>query len=186
MNAYVAQVSWDFQNFVPHPGGWEFRHVGDSCLNSRLEARRIGNLEVERVALLEKGRLQGFASRRIGCIGGGSAVYNSVVANSRYLAFSTAEPGFVFFDLQEGNFVPWALTTERVSGGANLYADQAGALYVDDGFAPNSNRTLHRVVLGGQDLAAPLNKPAICQARAIAEKITPSSAARLAPGFECN
>lgn len=186
VNAYVTWGGSAFQSFIPHPGGWEFRHVGGSCLSSRLEARRISSQEVASVALLEKGRLQGFASRRMGCIGGGSAVYYSLVANSRYLAFETAEPGFVFFDLQKGSFVPWALTTERSAGGMNLYVDQSGVLYVDDGFAPSVGRTLHRVVLGGQDLAAPLSKGAICQARASAKRIDPDSGTRPAPGFDCN
>lgn len=186
VNAYVTWGVPHLQHFVPHPGGWEFRHVVGSCLSSRLEARRIEGQQVEASALLQKGRLQSFASRRLGCIGGSSTVYYSLVANSRYLAFKTAEPGFVFFDLKEGRFVPWALTTERAAGGMNLYADQSGALYVDDGFVPSAGRTLHKVVLGEQDLAAPLSKGAICHARAIAKRIDPGSGARPALGFDCN
>lgn len=185
VNAYVTGGVEPLRNFVQHPGGWEFRHVGGSCLTSRLEARLIASPEVVRTALLERNRLQGFVNRRLSCIGGSSTVYYGLVANSRYLAFETAEPGFVFFDLQVGRFVPWVLTTERSAGGMNLYADQSGSLYVDDGFAPSSGRTLHRVVLGGRDLAAPLSKDAICQARAIAKRIDPDGETRPAHGFEC-
>ncbi len=182
VNAYTVPLGAFFESkFFPHPGGWEFRHVQDSCLNSRLEARRSGQQEISSVALLEKSRLAGFFSRRLSCIGGSSSVYHGIVANSRYLAFATAEPGFVFFDLQKGSFVPWALIDPRA--GANLYTDQTGALFVDDGWTPSVGRTLYRVVLGGQDLGAPLSKALICSAREFAKKLDSND--RPAPGFYC-
>lgn len=187
INAYVFTLGPPFlQNFTPLPGGWEFRHVRGICLSSRLEARKIGSQEVGNLALLEKQRLWGFIDRMFSCLGGDSTVYLGIVANSRYLAFQTSEPGFVFFDLKEGKFLPWALTSDRQSSHMNLYVDQTGALYADEGFAPLSSRKLHRVVLGGLDLAAPLSKDAICEAHEIAKRIEPDSGTEYALGVDCN
>lgn len=187
-----ATVSWPLYSpetvdaFVKHPKGWEFRHVSISCLNSRIEARRTGTEAVISTAFLEMRRLEGFIERRMTCLigSGSSKVYKTIVANSRYLAFVTAEPGFVFFDTEEGKFLPWALTDDNPSAGTNLYVDQAGALYVDNGFDPLAGRKLRRVVLGGRELRASISKELICDARAIS-RVTNPYVDDLGRGVEC-
>lgn len=118
------------------PGGWLLSQNGD-CLSGRLSIWSALGQKGASIDL-KRERNSNFMSRRMKCsIGGGAhQVYELVVLNSRYFAFSTAEPSWVFFDRQTGQFLPFMLGNQEDN--VRLFASETGEVFADARYGASS------------------------------------------------
>ncbi|KRB99919.1 hypothetical protein ASE11_09705 [Hydrogenophaga sp. Root209] len=122
--------------FYPHvsggadlPGGRRVDTRSNGCRSSdiRMEHAATGRVST---FTTEMSRESGWFDRLGQCIGMSATTYSVTVPNQRYFAFTTSEPGWVFFDRSGGRFLPLVIGTDpnRLS---HLFVDVAGHMLVD-------------------------------------------------------
>ncbi|NOU41001.1 MAG: hypothetical protein HOO85_06990 [Methylotenera sp.] len=145
------------------PDGWKVNVSGEGCLKLNLTVQKSSG--TGDTWMMEKDRTKGFFERRLGCIGGGANVYHGVLLNSRYFAFASAEPGWIFFDRQTGKFLPLVVQTNP-NHLSNLYVTNDGRVLVDAYFGDFQSITstnidrradgIREILFLGKYLVAPL------------------------------
>lgn len=119
-----------YGNALPLPGGWEVMPTSKTgCLEHEFTLYRPTDNK-HATWIVKKDRHANFVSRRLGCIGGGATVYFGVVVNSRFFAFATAEPGWIFFDRKKGEFLPFVVQ-DNPNFSTHLYVDRAGQILIE-------------------------------------------------------
>lgn len=147
------------------PGGWRMDVRGLGCTKASITLTRASS-EIKQRMILAKKIERSFFDRLLACTGPSGVVYNVIVANSRYFAFRTAGPAWVFFDRQSERFLPHVLLTES-NGLSNLFVDDQGQMYLDMSrmYARVTAReavslnNIFVIQLGGELLAAPISSP---------------------------
>ena len=146
--------------------GWEFvASSNNGCLNYYLTLRRIsdGFTASTRVT---RGRDESFINQTLGClVGSMTGDYEMRVLDSRYFAFLTSDPGYVFFDRKEQKFIPYVLQTRNCID-SKLFVTKDGMVLVHDIVSDdckfseklNENESWHIAKFDGFDLSALVSK----------------------------
>lgn len=94
---------------LPLPGGYtvalELKPPQDDGLENRLTIINTSTGK-EHSWLIQLNRQDWYISRVLSLMGGRATAFYAVAINQRYLAFLTADPGWIFFDRQQDQFLP--------------------------------------------------------------------------------
>jgi hypothetical protein len=132
---YTHQFGDSSRHGLVLPGGWQVE-LGKNDLNEPKTCLAIDltlRWPQDNSAVtwrVEKERQSGLLSRHISCMGGSADVFNTVVLNSRFFAFNTSEPGWIFFDRYKGEFLP-LIVKGNPNHTTNLYANDRGEIFID-------------------------------------------------------
>lgn len=145
------------------PGGWRADIEDIGCSRASITLTRTSSDKREQMWVARQIDAT-VLDRVLNCFGPSGVVYDVIIANSRYFAFYTAGPAWVFFDRQDGKFLPFTLRTEDNSP-SNLFVDAQGQIYLDmSRLFPRGTASeainLHNIFLvqlGGQPLVAPIS-----------------------------
>lgn len=162
--AYLGNRGFVLDEPIKLFGGWNVQAPEkNSCLDYKLVLKRdtvIAKFNIKR------NRQSGFFSRRLSCIGGSATAYEAIYLNSRYMAFSTSEPGWIFFDYKNGKFMPFIIATNP-NHGSNLFVTKSGKILVEiqvntqgktnSSVSDKEANGLREINVNSQKLEAPLN-----------------------------
>ena len=161
---YMGSLSATLEEPVKLFAGWSVQTPENlGCLNHTLVLKKDNIVAKFNI---KQNRNSGFFERRASCIGGKATVYKAVYLNTQYIAFSTSEPGWIFFDYKNAKFLPFIIGTNP-NHNSNLFATQKGKILIEiqvnsqgktnsTGIDKEANG-LREITVNNQSLEAPLN-----------------------------
>ncbi|WP_439607598.1 hypothetical protein [Hydrogenophaga sp.] len=169
--AQVVEAEMDISPFYPHvvggadlPGGWRVDTQSRGCWKSdiRMEHAATGRVSTFTTEMSREAR---WFDRLSQCIGMSASTYSVTAPNQRYFAFRTSEPGWVFFDRSDGQFLPLVIGTDP-NRQSNLFVDSSGHMLVDvtsrggsrSELARRLDTTVFRVVWRGEWLRGAISR----------------------------
>lgn len=146
--------------------GWEFiASSNNGCLSYYLTLKRVSDGLIASTKVTQR-RDESFINRWSGClVGSNTGLYAVMLLNSRYFAFFTSDPGYVFFDRKEHQFIPYVLQTKNCID-SKLFTTKAGLVLIHDSVSKacqfseklNEKESWHVARSSGFDLSAPVSR----------------------------